>query len=577
MKAQITGDFYISSGDTLTTLINNFDAATFAGDGNLYIKTPGEVVDYDASCSFGANTVLANNMQLQDESVSGITLNMTGGLVLGNSSEFINTGTSRSFTGGKTYAQIQTFEGGRHFLFSPTVSSNDTSDFTHEPNLTSLHLWSEGTVAWIEPSEQSGYVEEFDDGPGGKVYTSIPFPVDMDLEGRGYSFLLSAETQMRFNSTTGFSDGNIEVDITNRCPSDEFYRNWHLLANPYPSAISTSSFLANNPNLSGISIYTDIDTASAGFNGGYISANSLGVVVGAWDGTTIYGNNPLTGVTDAPIPWYSSAESVAPGQGFFVHQCKATGEIDTARFTNSMRNTDNVNHLKQAFDYPLFYVDVVGQKEMEWGQIAFGIDDDLKPEQFNMRLIGDDYSTDGDFHSDRAVNLFAFDEEETPLSVKLLNSGHINRLIPVNLEIKEKGSFEFVLSRKTESEYEVILIDRVLKKEHSLSQKGAYRVSISKRLQTDRFYLKFVHSEYLQEDESFTMVSSNDEIWLYSDNQNTIIKEYSILDMQGRLIRRELVDLSGNIEISRPNVAKGQYLLVIRTEKGVYPEKIMLK
>ncbi|MCD8518516.1 MAG: hypothetical protein LRY32_02200, partial [Flavobacterium sp.] len=110
--------------------------------------------------------------------------------------------------------------------------------------------------------------------------------------------------------------------------------NWNLLGNPYPSAISISSFLAANPQLDGfVRLWTHGNLPSTGVQDPFY--NNFVSNYNANDYITLNGS----GATSGPM----APGVIGAGQGFFVLMNPGAATTSTALFNNAMRSKDYSN------------------------------------------------------------------------------------------------------------------------------------------------------------------------------------------------------------------------------------------
>ena len=164
--------------------------------------------------------------------------------------------------------------------------------------------------------------------------------------GRGYAVYHT--TNATDTLSGNFNSGNISVTATrtnsgsSASPSPD---GWNILGNPYPSAISASSFLSANSDLTGtLYLWADDGTAGSGFT------------------TADYGTYTAAGGVGASGGGQSTAPDgkIAVGQGFFV-QVKSGISSTNVSFTNSMRQTNTTQFFIPKSEVQSFRLDLSDQ------------------------------------------------------------------------------------------------------------------------------------------------------------------------------------------------------------------------
>ncbi|MBE0637761.1 MAG: autotransporter-associated beta strand repeat-containing protein [Bacteroidales bacterium] len=216
---------------------------------NLVINSGGElVIAYEQSLTINGNLTNNGNVSIQNQSSSG------------SSGSLIVTGTITGSGALDYYLTIEsapewgTWNSGWHFLSSP-VASQAISAFetSGENNDYDFYGYHEPTRQWVN------YKEDPEDDPKFSVWNGPNFVV-----GRGY---LVSYQQTQYNLIFSGSINNADVPISNLSYTSTQGKGWHLLGNPFPSAIywndgnwALSSEVAGNAKIwnSALMSYTDI-------------------------------------------------------------------------------------------------------------------------------------------------------------------------------------------------------------------------------------------------------------------------------------------------------------------------------
>lgn len=129
------------------------------------------------------------------------------------------------------------------------------------------------------------------------------------------------------NGSNRFNNGNITAAVS----GDTTLRGWNLVGNPYPSSISATSFLADNPSLFQAVWFWSQRVASTWpfgtLNGDYASWNLTGGIAGSQGGAIPNGQ-------------------ISAGQGFFVKIPAANSTLNAVNFNNSQRTNNNATVLR---------------------------------------------------------------------------------------------------------------------------------------------------------------------------------------------------------------------------------------
>lgn len=177
---------------------------------------------------------------------------------------------------------------GWHFLSSP-VASQAISAF-HTPNTgNDLYKWNEPTDEWINRTDEDGNLN-------GSFENHF-------VAGRGY--LIANNTTGVFSFTGELNADDLQVTgLTNTNTS--YYKGWHLLGNPFSSAIKFNQGTWNKTNIGGFAQIWNESTASY-----KVLAGSQ--IIPAQNGFMVYttGSGSLTIPTDARLhsdsAWYKNA------------------------------------------------------------------------------------------------------------------------------------------------------------------------------------------------------------------------------------------------------------------------------
>lgn len=326
--------------------------------GNAANWSSGAVPDALTAVTIGSGTI---NVSGQGNVAYSITLNNTATL---NMSSSIETAGSISITSLKVINKItvaataQFIVGNNANLVQVDNVANEGTIKVNRSTTASRMLKRFDGVLWSSPVVQKLKAmspETIDayfrfHNPQTNSWTSVANPATTDfVQGQGYLI----RTPNTF-STTNPATWNVQFngvpnngDISLSCGNTGATQKYFLVGNPYPSAINISTFLANNPNITGVMYFWRRPNSG--------STNSY------------YGTRTANGVfttNDENIGALNPGNSIPSGQAFFVAMKTdiTNGEVF---FKNVMRTENNVGLFNrsvasQSNDYKLKVTNVSG-------------------------------------------------------------------------------------------------------------------------------------------------------------------------------------------------------------------------
>ena len=468
-------------------------AATPAVCNNLTIQA-GSVLTIDAGKALTVNGALSNNAG-------------AGGLTI--ASDAAATGSLISQTTDVS-ATVQRYIGGAgddlhgwHFLSSP-VADQAISAFHTAGSGNDFYKWDEPTKTWINRT-----------AAGGSLNGS--FETDF-VVGRGY---LMANQSTSTKSFTGFL--NVEnMNMSGLTNSGGSYSGWHLLANPFSSAIKFDQGSWNKVN---IAAYAQVwNETSASYK--IVSGNQL---IPAMNGFMIYttGNGSLTIPADARVhsdsAWYKSSVS-------------ANEIILTARDFEGKTAQETIISFKS--------------------EATEGFD-----------LLYDSF-----FAAGFAPMFFSISQNEK-FALSCLPAITDGLAIPLGFIKNGSNNFSIELTRGLE-DVVIFLTDTKTGTNHNLS-KNNYSFSSEASDNSDRFLLRFqtvgIHESVLSPDLN-ARVYDND---LYVVNSVGEI-QVRVFDAMGRLMQSTLLSGSGQQKLPL-NLASGIYLIRLFIEGKTQTVKAVVK
>ncbi len=309
---------------------------------------------------------------------------------------------------------------------------------------------------------------------------------------------------------------------------------WNLVGNPYPSAISVSTFLNTNSGLITNALYL------------------LNASTGLWE---TYNNTDVFGIASC--------------QGFFVDaNTTQTGLLGNLQFDNSMRNTDNGN-FRNSYSLAIFQLISSATGLNDGIRIYFSpnASDSIDQLYDAKKMQNDNFN----FATIIENKYFVFN------SIKPLKDGKVKE-IPLFVEVANTALhfIELDSTLNLPGNLHFYIYDNRNGKTTEITKRSPYRfVPDSIGVLSNRFLLILSAdnttsvSDELQNNSSVQAYVANDVIHVTGQD----IKRISVYDLQGKLLYRS--SPPGDIhDISANNLSKGIYLVEILKSDG---EKSVVK
>ncbi|MBK0369436.1 calcium-binding protein [Flavobacterium agrisoli] len=368
---------------------------------------------------------------------------------------------------------------------------------------TNYYYWNNGWIFW------TGIMK-----PGKGYICTVPRPGNYTNGEKAFEAnSLTYEQPVKFE---GIPNNGIilgETTVANR---------FHLVGNPYPSAISANEFLDKNPFLFG-TIYLWTHDTPLQLKQNVKVYNAADYALYNRTGSTITGPKGV-------VP----TGKIASGQGFFV-SAKAPG---TVFFSNEMRVKNQNN---------LFFKRTEITSKTTNNTVKLWLDLTNSQGAFKQLLIGyvpgatnefdDDY--DGiSFNGNTFINFFSIANEKKYTIQGRQHPFTLSDEIELGYTSEIEGAFSITIHdlEGFSNQDAVFLEDKLLHREHNL-QKGSYNFETSKGTFTDRFVLRFqsnLNLNEIEKKESIVVYSKEKSIWFSSEKE--AIKEVFIYDLSGKLL-----------------------------------------
>ena len=313
------GDSYLSNGGANYVATFTYTPTTFTGVGNW---TESARWNYGLPTSvskaiISGTAAISSNVTIQDLEISsgnGLTVNDSKSLTVlgtltnsaGNSGLIIASGGSLIHSSASVSATVQrTINGwgdvnhGWHFLSSPMVEQAIDPAFT---DLTSteydFYTWYESSNLWVNYKNTST-APTWNTANGSVNFTP----------GKGYLAEYKDTDTKQFTGTLNYQN----ISITNLAISAGGNRGWHLLGNPFTSALTWGTAAWSLTHINGQAKIWDEASAA------YVDLAAGSGIIPALNGfmvqvtDTYGGSNSLTIPTAAKVhsaqPWYKSSDS----------------------------------------------------------------------------------------------------------------------------------------------------------------------------------------------------------------------------------------------------------------------------
>lgn len=368
--------------------------------------------------------------------------------------------------------------------------------------------------------------------------------------------------------------------ITHAVSGSTTANRWNLIGNPYPSAIDAETFLNENSEVLGGTLYfwTHNSAFSSASGYAYTASDYASWNLSGGTGTTTQGANENSNLS---IP----TGKIAAGQSFFV-QGVSEGNA-TAVFNNSMRVTQgNLNNqfFRPSPSQPVENWEITG-KHRVWLNLT------STQNHFNQILVGYienatnglDNSYDGGVFSGGAVSLYSIlDSKNLTIQGRALPFSNQDE-VPLGYKTTLTGTLKISIDH-FDGLFEgqnVYLKDNLLNIVHNLKDSD-YEFTTVPGTFNDRFVLQYLPQETLGTDvptintNSIVVFNNNNQINIKSSEQ--VISKVEIYDLQGRVIFTKN-NIDGQSFATQSLSVKNQLVIVkvITDNNSELVKKVMLK
>lgn len=492
--------------------------------------------DYNSTSDLQACAVVVNSGNIVINSNHTLTvqnaLKVNGGsVVFENNSSLIQVNDAAN-SGNITYKRNAMPMVGFDFTYwSSPVNFQILATFSPDTRFDKYFWWNTSTYSWnavtapgITPMEVGkGYIMR---APA--AYNSTP----QVFEGK-------------FIGTPNNGNYTVPIGVTNAA------KNFNLLGNPYPSAISADAFMSAPENAAALGTGSTI----------YLWTHNTGISYQAYNTSDYASYNYTGGTGTAPASGPNTNRPngfIAAGQSFMINGL-ANG---TATFKNSMRSGSNNQFFKNAGNGI--------EKNRLWLALknATGVYKETLVGYIQNATNGIDRGFDGE----NIPSGNGYDFYSVANDAKLSIQGralpfHDSDVLQLGFTASAAGSFEIGLVDYDGlfGSQDVYLEDQLLHTIHNLKQ-GDYTFTTVAGAFDSRFMLRFTDSQLgtdnpLDANNQVVVYQKNSEVIIHSDREN--LSEVLLFDISGRLIRTETALHTKEISIDAGNTTAVMIIKVV--------------
>jgi len=495
---------------------NNFPIITSSAETNNLTIQSGANLQINPDFSLTVNGTMTNNA-----GISGFVIKSDAN----GTGSFINTTSNIPATVERYLSGTQW-----HYLTAPVIDAPltlfNTNNFYYYDETTS-DSWSGGTIS------------------GTQGWTTYANTYLTSMQGYAYYF----------NETTLNFTGNLHTGTytspwlswTDTPMADQF-EGWHLLGNPYPSAIAftQTNIDAGNINITNLDnsvyFYDDIihnyrgyNTSSGGINGG--------------------------------------TEFIPAMQGFFVHASADNGQMQIANAGRVHNTTD-------------FYKTKTSKRQKDLRASSLTLTTNANTYSDETKIIENsnaDFNFDSEFDIYKMYSL----DENVPL-IWSMNEGvefalnavpyfSDEQIIKLGFKGNNSDFYEINLSESNLTT-DIFLVDKLTQTYQNLNENSTYTFTHSGGATFDRFELHFTESTNINK------ISDNN-IRVFPNPSNGFVniiapdtfESIEVVDIFGKIIYNKTGISTESIQIDLSGFKAGTYFIRIFTKEGVFSEKIILK
>ncbi|WP_344715633.1 T9SS type A sorting domain-containing protein [Winogradskyella damuponensis] len=410
-----------------------------------------------------------------------------------------------------------------------------------------------------------------EDNANGEVGNWVSAANTTMAAGKGYILRVTND-----QATNGFTaefegvpnNGTVSVSVFKSGSSvdEQENKHWNLIGNPYPSAINTDKFLANNTNIEGrVDLWMHTNEVSNSVDSPFYE-----------NFVANYGDQYITynGVGSSD-PYHGVDRNIASGQGFFVQVMESSVNTSTVEFTNDMRYDAAENSYNNSQFYRNNLDEAINESEKQLVWLSIANDNNIK-----STLIGYvDGATEGKdrlydaYTNGSGLNLYSLISNHQKLVIQGLPLPFLeSNSVPLGFEIANNGVHTIAIgsvqgSVFVEQEQAIFLEDTYTGIIHNL-RTSPYNFVGEVGEYNDRFILRYTSPLTLSDIDVWTLNTFayiNDAKCYVTSSAR--IEALMIFDISGK----QMVNYKPNNStalVAPFNFAKGVYIAYIKLDNG---------
>ncbi|MBU1578909.1 MAG: T9SS type A sorting domain-containing protein, partial [Bacteroidetes bacterium] len=412
----------------------------------------------------------------------------SGSLILDKTNGFTGSG---KITANRYIAAYTTAEDGWHLFASP-FDNFDVTGTNLEPSSTldeedDLYFWDEAV------------------GDNGTWMNWKASSFNLDA-GKGY-LISSFASETKSWTGTPYHDDKVFSDLSHTNPHPTENNTWHLLGNPF-----TSALIWNNSN--------------------------------GWNLLNIGGAAKVMDVTDGSYIDINEGGVIPAFQGFFVSVENSTNSITISR---DARSHEATNFYKSAGQYVKLSANDIDKALAQESNLYFS---EYGSETF-------DYRTDSRMLPLYAPGFYSL-KDNHKLSTNSLPAINEELVIPFGFETNGSTNFEIELTESTVA-YPIFLTDNKTGTIHKLSENPVYSFTASEGDNPNRFLLHFGVVGIGEQEQAPTLQAYLVDNRLYVNN-SLEQAQLAVYDLQGRLVAEQSLN-SGGLQSLPLDLPAGMYIV----------------
>ncbi|MFV8339638.1 PKD-like domain-containing protein [Flavobacterium sp. LB3P21] len=389
------------------------------------------------------------------------------------------------------------------------------------------------------------------------------------------------------------------------------YNQTYLVGNPYPSAMDANSFIRDNlKDCSGCTNTVNVFNGALYFwdHFGLSNNHDLAEYEGGYATYTLMGG--VAGIADSPLTATGAGTKVPQryipvGQGFFVdayQDSQLTGSEIPASVTGGtlfFKNSQRV-FVKESLANSLFMKtsgttksnakDTDAETETR-SKIRLGFDSSLGVHR--QLLLGADSSTTSMFDIgydapmfDLSIDDMFWEINNIEYVIQAVTDFNENQIIPLSLTVGTEGKVKIKIDtlENISNSTEIYLHDNVTGIYHNI-RNSDFTISLAVGEYRNRFSLRFTNKT-LDVDENnlndglIVLYSNNYKVLIIQNKAlNSTVDEVRLFNLLGQAIANWDVKNENQTKIQIPikNLSSGVYIIKLKTSKGAYSKKIIIK